>query len=1078
MRTRASPGTLRRVLTVAGALWLLGAGAASAGETTTSVIDTAGPSLGRLGPSSIKVGGDGLGLIAYYDTEWDSASSSNNTDLKVAHCLDGACGRATLSVVEAAGDFGTDVSLAIGADGLGLIGYASPTQGLKVAHCSDAGCTSATISVLDARGQAPNARAYAASIAIGGDGLGLISYVITGYSQGVKISGVWTAHCSDTNCAGATLSRIYETADYRDAQSTSITLGRDGRGLIAFAVDGSSVFPWGNPPVALLARCSDASCTTAPLLTQIASYAFRPMLAIGADGMPLISYQLHIKLPDYPIVTYAARILHCLDASCQSAETKAYDGVSAGPLAVGGDGLPLTVPFDSLLTVWHCQDPACSWAIHSPIDDRAAGGISITTGSDGFGLFSYVTSNQPSAPTLKVGHCGDALCSPPTPLPVTISDAHVVEGQSGTTDAVLTVTLAPARSSPVTLDYQTGGGTASQPQDYVRTSGTLTFEAGETTKTITVPVVGDTVPERDEYFQVVLSAPDRRPLLRGTGLVYIRNDDPGVSVTGGTAHEPDSGTTPLVFRVTLDPVTSVPVTVHYQTQDDTAIAGSDYLPAAGTLTFAPGEASKDVVVDVMGDTLSEPTETFRMALSQPSGAGIVGGVAVGTIVKDSAEPVPTFSIGNTSVREGQSGLRDLVFDVTLQPPSPYPAQVDFATSALTAQAGIDYFDVSGTLALPAGASRRITMPVRGDRVVEANETLLVHLSNPSFGTAAGSDAIGTIVDDDRRDTGDLDGDGHSDILWRSVGPGPFEGALFVWLMNGAAIAGAAPLATIGTDWVIQGVADFNGDGKADILWRNVNPSASDAGKLYLWMMDGPQVVGQGYTGQQADLGWQVQAVGDLDDDGNADIVWRRTGAGPDAGAMFLWRMDGTTVVGGTYLDSISADWQIQRVADFNGDGKADILWRNVGTGPDKDNLYLWLMDGGQVVAGTGYTNAQADAGWQVQAVGDLDGDGNADIVWRKVGPGLDTGALFVWLMDGRNVIGSSYLAAISTDWQILGTADFNGDGNADILWRDMNPSAPDAGKLYIWMMNGPTVVAGTGYTASQADFTWDVENPR
>jgi hypothetical protein len=318
---------------------------------------------------------------------------------------------------------------------------------------------------------------------------------------------------------------------------------------------------------------------------------------------------------------------------------------------------------------------------------------------------------------------------------------------------------------------------------------------------------------------------------------------------------------------------------------------------------------------------------------------------------------------------------------------------------------------------------------------------------------------------------DVDGDGRSDILWRNVG-GPDTGAMFVWMMGSAEISGATYLPAIASDWVVQGVGDLNGDGKADVLWRNMTPGQVDSASLYVWMMDGPYAgAGTGYTSTQADFDWAVAGIGDLDGDERSDIVWRAVG-GPAQGALFLWSMDGTRLRSGAYLDPISTDWQIQDVADMDGDSKADILWRETSTGA----TYAWLMNGSTVHA-QGYTASQADNRWQIQATGDFDGDGKSDILWRNVG-GPDTGALFVWLMDGTGVKGATYLDPISTDWQVQGTADFNGDGKTDILWRNQNAAAGDAGFLYVWMMDGPTVIAGTGYTNSQADFAWDVKAPR
>jgi hypothetical protein len=331
----------------------------------------------------------------------------------------------------------------------------------------------------------------------------------------------------------------------------------------------------------------------------------------------------------------------------------------------------------------------------------------------------------------------------------------------------------------------------------------------------------------------------------------------------------------------------------------------------------------------------------------------------------------------------------------------------------------------------------------------------------------------------RPKVGDFDGDRRADVLWRKVAAGVDKGAMFLWTMHGTGLAGARYLDPISEDWQVQFMGDFNGDGKGDVLWRNMNAASADAGKLYLWMMNGPFVAGgTGYTASQADLGWRVDGVGDLNGDGKSDIVWRKTAAGVDKGAVFLWPMNGTGIVGPRYLDPISEDWQVVDLGDFNGDGKADVLWRNMNAmSPDAGKLYIWMMDGANVIAGTGYTASQADLGWRVDGVGDLNGDGKDDIVWRKIGAGVDKGAVFLWTMNGTGFAGARYLDPIGEDWQVQGVGDFNGDGKTDILWRNQGPGT-DIGNLYIWMMDGPNVVGGTGYTAAQADLGWRVDSPK
>ena len=294
--------------------------------------------------------------------------------------------------------------------------------------------------------------------------------------------------------------------------------------------------------------------------------------------------------------------------------------------------------------------------------------------------------------------------------------------------------------------------------------------------------------------------------------------------------------------------------------------------------------------------------------------------------------------------------------------------------------------------------------------------------------------------------GDLGGDVRADIVWRHSG-----GALYVWQMNGTALAASSYLPPIGLAWTVQGRGDFDGDGKSDLLWRETT-----SGSTYLWLMNGASTIGAGYTSSQADGSWSIQGVGDFDADGKADILWRHTG-----GALYVWQMDGTTVKASSYLPPISTAWQIEALGDLNGDGKTDVLWREVSSG----STYVWLMDGAST-NGSGYTASQADGSWSIQGVGDLDADGRADILWRHAG-----GALYVWQMNGTLLKASSYLPPISLSWTIQQLGDYNGDGTADILWREGS-----SGSTYIWFMNGATTI-GSGYTSAAADNAWTVQAP-
>lgn len=119
---------------------------------------------------------------------------------------------------------------------------------------------------------------------------------------------------------------------------------------------------------------------------------------------------------------------------------------------------------------------------------------------------------------------------------------------------------------------------------------------------------------------------------------------PGLDLADASTLEGDSGKTDLAFQLSLSRVSPIPVTVNYATTDGTARAGagSDYLAATGSVTFAPGETSKTVLVQVLGDTTVEPDETFSLTLSNPSGATLGGGSATGLIRNDDvATPSPS-----------------------------------------------------------------------------------------------------------------------------------------------------------------------------------------------------------------------------------------------------------------------------------------------------------------------------------------------------------------------------------------------------------------------------------------------------
>jgi glucose/arabinose dehydrogenase len=272
---------------------------------------------------------------------------------------------------------------------------------------------------------------------------------------------------------------------------------------------------------------------------------------------------------------------------------------------------------------------------------------------------------------------------------------------------------------------------------------------------------------------------------------------------------------------------------------------------------------------------------------------------------------------------------------------------------------------------------------------------------------------------------DFNGDGYADILrgFNLVGS-----LLWASLMNGVEVLGTTQLA-LGGPWEITHTGDFNGDGKADLVWRNAD------GSIAMWLMDGTTLQSAGFL-LNGNTGWSVSHVADLNGDGKSDIIWRHTD-----GAVAAWLMNGTSVISTAFLLGGGSGWSVTHTGDFNGDGKADLLWQNT-----DGSVAMWLMDG-TALQTPGFLIGAAQ-GWSVTHVGDLNGDGKADLVWRN--STTANGAVTVWLMNGVTLQSSGGILGAGSNWRVSKLLDFNGDGKADILWRNTD------GSIAIWLMDGAT----------------------
>lgn len=234
--------------------------------------------------------------------------------------------------------------------------------------------------------------------------------------------------------------------------------------------------------------------------------------------------------------------------------------------------------------------------------------------------------------------------------------------------------------------------------------------------------------------------------------------------------------------------------------------------------------------------------------------------------------------------------------------------------------------------------------------------------------------------------GDVNGDGRSDIMWRS------QGTMAFWLMNGTVLQGSA-FYGVGPEWALSAAGDLNGDGRDDLVWRS--PSN---GMVAFWYMNGTTLIGSSFFG--VGLEWDLLGAGDVDGNGADDLVWRNT-----SGTTLIWFMNGGALQS-TASFGAGSEWSLVGLGDLNGDGRDDILWRHNVNG----TLAIWLMDGSTLLS-PAFIGAGPE--WALVGAGDANSDGKADLVWHR------PGTVAIWFMNGGAAQGSTFLG-VGQEWTPVG----------------------------------------------------------
>lgn len=636
---------------------------------------------------------------------------------------------------------------------------------------------------------------------------------------------------------------------------------------------------------------------------------------------------------------------------------------------------------------------------------------------------------------------------------------------------------APAPEGGVRVTLRNRDGTAVAGEDYVAFTTQLEFDPGSTVQSVPITLLGDDVPEQDEWFGVEVTAADGAWADLAGWRFKIINDDHLRPVSSDADGD---GRSDLVWHSVSEG------RIEAWSLDGAPRAIDAYATPGWLGVTATGDINRDGAMDAFWVDAEQGQVRFRASYYDAYYRGFDFG--------EGWMPHPGSDWRLVAMADGDgNGGDELIWENdSLRQVMWW--HVDGLNAGLNGQADLPDglgFGAAGDL---DGDGKDDVILVGRDKAGEA----AYWRGRQAGGFDSALHVIGEFPPAPWNLVGahDIDGDGKDDLVWHD----PVAGMLQWWLMDGTTRVGEGrqPIDPI---FRIAATGDYDADGRIDLVWR-------DATRTELWMwrggpegfeasMIGPHpgsddaivqaglsdaVSGAGGNGGtlhagdfdadgRTDLGWSnatlgqfdwwhmeratraglwgtplaagrmVLGTGDLDGDGRADLLLRDR----SDGSLHVGAADaGVPSAGTRIIGTPGAEWRLAGVADLDGDGRDEVLWRS-----DRHrHLYWWSLDGGAVVS-SGHQSI--GDGRHLAAIGDLDGNGRSDLVWQSFGDGR----VVAWLAGGGGFV-EVPIDAWPDGATLAAAQDIDGDGHADLVWHD-----PVAGRVTWWNMRGGTRI-GTG----------------